>query len=44
MVEKCTFDIFSHSQFGKRWITNESESKKINKNDLIPSGWRLGRK
>jgi len=33
----------NNSQFGKRWITNEIENKKINKDDLIPSGWRLGR-
>ena len=33
-----------NSQFGKRWITNEVENKKINKTDLIPEGWRLGRK
>jgi len=34
----------NNSQFGKCWITNEVESKKINKGDLIPEGWRLGRK
>jgi len=33
-----------NSQFGTCWITNEKESKKINKGDLIPEGWRLGRK
>jgi hypothetical protein len=33
-----------NSQFGKCWITNEIESKKIHKGDLIPEGWRLGRK
>jgi len=33
----------NNSQFGKCWITNEVESKKINKGDLIPEGWRLGR-
>jgi hypothetical protein len=33
-----------NSQFGKCWITNEIESKKINKGDMIPEGWRLGRK
>jgi hypothetical protein len=33
-----------NSQFGTCWITNEIESKKIMKGDLIPDGWRLGRK
>ena len=33
-----------NSQYGTCWITNEHESKKINKDDLIPDGWRLGRK
>lgn len=33
-----------NSQFGKCWITNDLESKKINKGDIIPEGWRLGRK
>lgn len=34
----------TNSQFGLCWITNESENKKIKKGDLIPKGWRLGRK
>lgn len=34
----------SNSQYGKCWITNEIESKKINKGDTIPEGWRLGRR
>jgi len=34
----------ANSQFGKCWITNEIESKKITKGDTIPEGWRLGRK
>lgn len=34
----------TNSQFGKRWITNEKENKKIYKEDLVPEGWRLGRK
>lgn len=34
----------NNSQYGKCWITNETESKKINKGDTIPEGWRLGRK
>jgi|TARA_R110000851_G_scaffold47424_1_gene115119 hypothetical protein len=34
----------TNSQFGKCWITNEVESKKISGTDLIPEGWRLGRK
>lgn len=33
-----------NSQFGTMWITNEIESKKILKTDLIPDGWRKGRK
>jgi len=33
-----------NSQFGTCWITNEKESKKIHRGDLIPDGWRLGRK
>lgn len=33
-----------NSQFGKCWITDETENKKIHKGDLIPEGWRLGRK
>ena len=32
-----------NSQFGKCWITNEVENKKIHKGDPIPKGWRLGR-
>jgi len=32
-----------NSQFGKCWITNETENKKIYKGDIIPEGWRLGR-
>jgi hypothetical protein len=34
----------SNSQYGKCWITNEIENKKIYQGDVIPSGWRLGRK
>jgi len=33
-----------NSQFGTYWITNEKENKKIHKGDLIPDGWKLGRK
>ena len=33
-----------NSQFGTCWITNEVENKKIKKGDLIPEGWRLGRR
>ena len=32
-----------NSQFGKCWITDEVNNKKIHKGDLIPEGWRLGR-
>ena len=34
----------SNSQYGTCWITDEIKNKKINKADLIPEGWRLGRK
>lgn len=34
----------NNSQFGTCWITNEKDNRKINKGDLIPEGWRLGRK
>ena len=34
----------SNSQYGTCWITNEVENKKIKRGDLIPEGWRLGRK
>jgi hypothetical protein len=34
----------SNSQFGKCWITNGEENKKIYIGDDIPEGWRLGRK
>ena len=34
----------NNSQYGTCWITKEIESKKIYKGDLIPEGWRLGRK
>ena len=34
----------TNSQFGKCWITNGIESKKIMKGDQIPEGWKLGRK
>ena len=34
----------NNSQFGKCWITNNTESKRIMKGDQIPEGWRLGRK
>ena len=52
MKKKCriTFKNIKHqqgknnSQYGTCWITNEKESKKIFKGDLIPDGWRLGRK
>jgi hypothetical protein len=46
---KATFAEIGHSQgdknsqFGMMWITNEVESKKIKKTDLIPEGFRKGR-
>ena len=33
-----------NSQYETRWITNGKENKKIAKGDLIPDGWKLGRK
>jgi hypothetical protein len=33
-----------NSQYGKCWITNEAENKKIHKGDPVPEGWRLGRR
>lgn len=33
-----------NSQFGTCWITNGKENKKINKRNLIPDGWKYGRK
>lgn len=34
----------NNSQFGTIWITNETENKKIGKNEIIPKGWKKGRK
>ena len=34
----------ANTQYGTCWITNEVESRKVNKGDTIPQGWRLGRK
>lgn len=33
-----------NSQFGTCWITNGKENKKIKKEEIIPDGWKLGRK
>jgi hypothetical protein len=33
-----------NSQFGSCWITNGIDVKKIKKNDILPDGWRKGRK
>ena len=32
-----------NSQFGTRWITDDSSTKKIFRSDSIPRGWRPGR-
>lgn len=32
-----------NSQFGKIWITNGTENKKIKKEEIIPVGWEMGR-
>lgn len=34
----------NNSQHGTCWITNGFENKKIKKENLIPDGWKLGRK
>ncbi len=34
----------SNSQYGTMWITNDTNNKKIKKTDVIPKGWRRGRK
>lgn len=47
--KKETFKRIGHqqgeknSQFGTMWITNGIESKKIQKDEVIPEGWALGR-
>jgi len=33
----------NNSQFGKCWITNGNESKKIKNTEIIPDGWYKGR-
>lgn len=33
-----------NSQYGTKWITNGTESKKVPKDQEIPEGWHLGRK
>jgi hypothetical protein len=33
----------NNSSYGTRWITNEIENRKINKEDIIPDGWRAGK-
>ena len=32
-----------NSQYGKIWITNGTENQKIQKEEKLPEGWRLGR-
>ena len=34
----------NNSQYGSCWITNKVENRKIKRGDLIPEGFRLGRK
>lgn len=34
----------NHSQYGTMWITDGNTAKKIKKDELIPPGWRKGRK
>ena len=33
-----------NSQYGKMWITNGIENKTVIKNEIIPDGWKKGRK
>ena len=33
----------NNSQYGTCWITNDTDNKKIQKGDDIPTGWKLGR-
>lgn len=46
---KETYKIIKHqqgktnSQYGTMWITNDVNSKKIKKDDVIPKGWRKGK-
>lgn len=44
LAKKGKYKGSENSQFGTCWITNEIENKKIYRGDLIPEGWRLGRK
>ena len=41
-VAVCTFFV-PNPQFGTRWITNGTINKKIKKEEIIPSGFTLGR-
>jgi hypothetical protein len=34
----------NNTQFGTCWITDGIDSKKIKKDDVLPEGWKLGRK
>lgn len=34
----------SNSQYGSMWITNGKDNKKIKRDEVIPSGWKQGRK
>ena len=34
----------NNSQYGTCWITDGIQNRKVHKGDLIPEGWRLGRK
>ena len=42
--KKGMYDGEKNPQFGTCWITNEIDSIKIKKGEIIPEGWRLGRK
>ena len=44
MATICHQQGTKNSQFRSMWITDGTNSKKINKSDSIPEGWRKGRK
>ncbi len=43
-VKKGKYEGENNPSYGTCWITNGKENKKIHRGDLIPDGWKLGRK
>lgn len=41
---KGTMMGINNSQYGTKWITNGMENKKIKNTDLLPDGWKFGKK